>query len=115
MPFHCPLHYTLHIPEMWGIDRWGLWLMGGIAVIWLIDCFIGFYLTLPRRVPAAVLPSNATFWSRWKPAWRIKTRGSSFRVNFDIHRAFGLWTWVLLFVIAFTAFCSTSFAKCSGR
>src|SRR3546814_605216 len=28
------LHYSLHIPEMWGVDRWGMWLMGIIAVIW---------------------------------------------------------------------------------
>jgi uncharacterized iron-regulated membrane protein len=34
----------------------------------------------------------------------IKTSGSAYRINFDIHRAFGLWTWLLLFVIAFTAF-----------
>jgi uncharacterized iron-regulated membrane protein len=34
----------------------------------------------------------------------IKTSGSAYRINFDIHRAFGLWTWLLLFVVAFTAF-----------
>ena len=44
------------------------------------------------------------FWARWKPAWRIKTSGSAYRINFDIHRAFSLWTWLLLFVLAFTAF-----------
>ena len=44
------------------------------------------------------------FWARWKPAWMIKTTGSTYRINFDIHRAFSLWTWGLLFVIAFTAF-----------
>ncbi len=44
------------------------------------------------------------WWARWKPAWRIKTGGSGYRINFDIHRAFGLWTWALLFVLAFTAF-----------
>ena len=47
------LHYTLYIPEMWGIDHWGLWLMGGIALIWTVDCFVGFYLTLPVRNRAA--------------------------------------------------------------
>ena len=34
----------------------------------------------------------------------IRTGGSAYRINFDIHRAFGLWTWMLLFVLAFTAF-----------
>ncbi|MET0273529.1 MAG: PepSY-associated TM helix domain-containing protein [Phenylobacterium sp.] len=97
------LHYTLHLPEMWGIDRWGVWLLGGVAVLWTLDCFVGFYLTLPLRTQ----PSKAArrgFWSRWKPAWLIKTSASAFRINFDIHRAFGLWLWGVLFTVAFTAF-----------
>lgn len=94
------LHYTLHIPELWGIDHWGLWLMGGIAMLWTIDCFVGFYLTLPTAARSA----RQGFWSRWKPAWRIKTGGSAYRINFDIHRAFGLWLWGVLFTVAFTAF-----------
>lgn len=105
------LHYSLHIPEMWGIDRWGLWLLGVVAAIWAIDCFIGFYLTLPvRHPPRSGRPAvveralRRGWWSRWKPAWRIKTNGSAYRINFDIHRAFGLWTWLLLFILAFTGF-----------
>ena len=34
----------------------------------------------------------------------IKRTGSPYRINFDIHRAFSLWTWGLLFIVAFTAF-----------
>ena len=105
------LHYTLHIPEFWGSDRWGMRLLGVIAIIWTLDCFIGFYLTLPvRRRANAARAASVTrqlargFWARWKPAWAIKTSGSAYRINFDIHRAFGLWTWLLLLVIAFTAF-----------
>jgi uncharacterized iron-regulated membrane protein len=86
-------------------------LLGIVAVIWTIDCFVGFYLTLPARRkanakrPAAVARQlGRGFWARWKPAWAIKARGSWYRINFDIHRAFSLWTWGLLFVIAFTAF-----------
>jgi uncharacterized iron-regulated membrane protein len=105
------LHYTLHIPEFWGSDRWGMRLLGIIAVIWTLDCFVGFYLTLPvRRRSNAARAASVThqldrgFWARWKAAWIIKTSGSAYRIHFDIHRAFGLWTWALLFVIAFTAF-----------
>jgi uncharacterized iron-regulated membrane protein len=72
---------------------------------------VGFYLTLPSRRPANAARSEAVarqlrrgFWVRWVPAWKVKTRGSAYRINFDIHRAFGLWTWLLLFTIAFTAF-----------
>lgn len=140
------LHYSLHIPEMWGIDRWGIWLLGVIAVFWTVDCFIGFYLTLPVR-RAARQPAGAEraalavargsvsdgpgragngadagsargtsgsagaggetarSWARrWQPAWRVRWRSGSYKLNFDLHRALGLWTWVLLFVLAFTAF-----------
>ena len=55
--------------------------------------------------PAAVARElDRGFMARWMPAWKIKTSGSAYRINFDIHRAFGLWTWALLFIIAFTAF-----------
>ncbi len=104
------LHYSLHIPEFWGIDHWGLWLMGGVALLWTIDCLVGFYLTLPvRKRPSSDRPMAVRralekgWWSRWKPAWLIKRRGSRYRINFDIHRAFGLWTWALLFILAASA------------
>jgi uncharacterized iron-regulated membrane protein len=104
------LHYSLHIPALWGIDRWGVWLLGGVAMLWMLDSFVGFYLTLParskaqRREPSARGMGSRGWWARWAPAWRIKTSGSIWRVNFDIHRAFGLWTWGFLFMLAFTAF-----------
>ncbi len=105
------LHYSLHIPEFWGIDRWGEWLLGGVAILWTLDCFVGFYLTTPlRRAPAPGRPAAVTralgrgWWARWMPAWKIKTVGSPYRIAFDLHRASGLWTWLLLFVLAFTAF-----------
>jgi uncharacterized iron-regulated membrane protein len=104
-------HKSLHIPEFWGIDRWGEWLLGGVAILWTIDCFVGFYLTTPVSHPpspgrpAGVERALRRGWrSRWRPAWMIKTSGSAYRLTFDIHRAFSLWTWALLFVLAFTAF-----------
>jgi uncharacterized iron-regulated membrane protein len=109
------LHYTLHIPELWGIDRWGIWLMGVIAMIWVVDSFVGFYLTLPVRRrhnarPADDIagdqpaPAGKTWWRRWQPAWKVRWSGGSNKLNFDLHRAFSLWTWMLLFILAFTAF-----------
>ena len=87
-----------------------MWLLGVVAIIWTLDCFVGFYLTLPvaaRPIRAARPPYRQLargWWARWEPAWRIKTTGSPYRITFDIHRAFGLWTWALLFILAFTAF-----------
>lgn len=111
------LHYSLHIPEMWGIDHWGVWLLGVVALLWTLDCFVAFYLTLPARrkawgaltssersISSAVAASDKSFWKRWKPSWLVRTKGSAYKLNFDLHRASGLWTWLLAFVIAFTGF-----------
>lgn len=103
IPFLYKLHFSLCIPELWGIGEWGVWLMGGIALLWMADCFVGFYLTLPMRRRALRVDSSVPWLSRWKPAWGVKWKGSQFRINFDIHRAFGLWCWGLLFILALTA------------
>lgn len=107
------LHYSLHLPAIAGIDRWGIWLLGVIAIGWTLDCFVGFYLTLPVRRSKVVedepdgdvaAPAARSFWRRWKPAWLVRWQGGHYPLNYDLHRAFGLWTWVLLLIIAFTAF-----------
>ena len=94
------LHYSLHLPAFWGIDRWGIWLMGIVAVIWMLDCFVAFALTLPARSRGQA----RSWWARWSPAWKIKYPASAYRIKFDMHRALGLWAWALLFILAFTAF-----------
>jgi len=91
------LHWSLALPEATG--ALGPYVLGVVALVWTIDCFIGVYLTLPlpRRAP------SAKSWSaRWSPAWRIKRGADAYRINFDIHRAFGLWAWAMLFVYAWS-------------
>jgi uncharacterized iron-regulated membrane protein len=90
MPFLYSIHYSLHIPGLWGMR-----VMGIIAIAWMIDCFVGFYLTLP-----ATKTPRASFWSRWKPAWQIKRDANRYRVNFDVHRAVGLWLWLMFLMLA---------------
>ncbi|WP_295559276.1 PepSY-associated TM helix domain-containing protein [uncultured Hyphomicrobium sp.] len=116
LPFLYKLHYSMHIPDFWGIDRWGYWFMGIVGIVWMFDCFVGFYLTLPRRAGqsggepdetvnngAAAVAPRRTWWQRWKPAWMIKRGASAYRRNLDLHRAFGLWLWAALFILAFTS------------
>ncbi|MCW5599949.1 MAG: PepSY domain-containing protein, partial [Nitrosomonas sp.] len=114
------LHYTLHLPEMWGIDRWGIWLLGIIAILWTFDCFVGAYLTLPARKRSQLKAEDRqasddaladdtvivskSFWQRWQPAWKIRMGAGSYKLNFDLHRAVSLWTWGVVFIVAFTAF-----------
>ncbi len=50
---------------------------------------------------AGAMPKS--WWDRWAPAWKIKRGASSYRLNLDLHRAFGLWLWVMLLILAFTS------------
>jgi len=109
MSFLYKLHFSLHLPEIWGIDRWGVWLMGGVAMVWLVDTFIALALTLPRRRRRShhdktEAASGPGWWARWAPAWRLRTASGGYKLNFDLHRAGGLWVWGLLLILAFTSF-----------
>jgi uncharacterized iron-regulated membrane protein len=95
------LHYALVLPEMTGA-----WFMGMVALVWMFDCFAGFYLTLPaggggKRVAEA---PRKSFFSRWKTAWQIKRGAGSNRLIYDTHRAASLWLWLLLIMYALTGF-----------
>jgi uncharacterized iron-regulated membrane protein len=79
-------HFTLLDPTGFGRP-----LLGWVALAWTIDCFVGFVLTLPRRSPTL---------ERWMMAWRLKTGGGAYRVVHDVHRAGGLWLWLVLFAVA---------------
>lgn len=86
IPFLYLTHYSLSAPGTWGIL-----LMGIVSLVWMLDCFVGFWLTLPRGGP---------FLRKWKPSWVIKTEASGHRMTVDMHRAAGLWLWIALFVVA---------------
>lgn len=117
LPFLYKLHYSMHIPDAWGVTDLGMWFMGIVGIVWMFDCFVGFYLTLPRRQDAGAVAAKGrelagsslaagarrTWWQRWKPAWSIKRGASVYRRNLDLHRAFGLWLWAALFILAFTS------------
>ncbi|MCB4811532.1 PepSY domain-containing protein [Methylovorus menthalis] len=88
------LHYSLALP-----GNSGRLIFGIIAVLWTLDSVIAFYLTLPRRQQAA----KASYLSRWKPAWLIKWQAGATRINFDLHRAFGLWLCLVLLMFAWSS------------
>jgi len=79
----------------------GKLLLGMVALIWTINCFIGFYLTLPR--PTKTKKKRASVIKRWLPAWKIRTKTNTFKLNYDLHQAFGLWLWVIFLVIAWSS------------
>lgn len=89
MPFIYDLHWRLMLGGV------GQLILGIVATIWTIDCFVAFYLTFP--------PTTKSFLRRWKPAWLIKRNAGFYRLNFDLHRAGGLWLWAALFVFAWSS------------
>jgi len=91
MPFTYRLHYSL------ALGQWGLLAFGLAALVWVLDCFVGFYLTLPI---ATKEPARQGWLSRWRPAWAVRWRASPYKLNFDLHRAGGLWVWPVLLVFA---------------
>lgn len=94
MPFVDRLHFRLAMGE------WGGWILGIVAVVWTIDCFNGLYLTLPISTGKG----NRKSWlARWKPAWLVKLSGSFYRVNLDLHRAFGLWMFAVLLLFGWSS------------
>lgn len=93
LPFIYRLHLDLTLPGVWGRLLYGV-----IALVWTLDCFVGFYLTLPARGAR-----RKGFWRAWRPAWLIKPGASAARCTLDLHRAFGLWLWAMLLVYAWSS------------
>ncbi len=89
MPFMRDLHYNLTFGQA------GEYVLLAVALLWTIDCFVAFYLTLPITFEK--------FWKRWKPSWLVKWRGGFYRINFDLHRAGGLWLLAMLLVFAWSS------------
>ena len=83
------LHYNLTFGQA------GEYVLLAVALLWSIDCFVAFYLTFPITFEK--------FWKRWKPSWLVKWRGGFYRINFDLHRAGGLWLWAMLLVFAWSS------------
>ncbi|MEY4589289.1 MAG: hypothetical protein RL497_1365 [Pseudomonadota bacterium] len=95
LPFIYEFHYSLILGDT------GIWILGIVAFIWVVDCFTGLIITFPAR--GRHQQSAPSFWARWKKAWVIKWGASKWRLNFDLHRALSLWLWGALLVFAWTS------------
>lgn len=84
--------YALHVRLVAG--EFGRWLMGIVAMLWLISSMTGVYLTIPQVRP---------FLQRWKRTWLPALRGSLPKLSLDWHRATGLWMLIGFLVLAVTA------------
>lgn len=84
--------YGLHVDLLLG--ETAAWLLGLLAVLWLLDHVAAAALSFPSR-------------ARWREAFTVKGRGFSLRWLFDLHRAGGLWLYPLTVMLALTGLCLT--------
>jgi len=89
LPFLYKLHYSMHIPDAWGIEL-GVVLMGGLAIVWCIDSLIALWISFPNR-------------QQWRKSLRFRLNQGSHKRTFDLHRSSGVWLWPLLLVLAITS------------
>lgn len=89
LPFLYKLHYSMHLPEVGGIET-GVWLMGIIAIVWTLDCFVALWISFPKLVS-------------WRKSFAFRWKQGSYKLNFDLHRSGGVWLWLLVLIIAFTS------------
>ncbi|SNX59028.1 Uncharacterized iron-regulated membrane protein [Nitrosomonas ureae] len=89
IPFLYKLHYSMHIPDAFDIEL-GIVLMGILAIVWSIDCFIALWISFPN-------------FEVWRKSFAFRWRQGSYKLNFDLHRSGGVWLWGLLLILSVTA------------
>lgn len=89
LPFLYKLHYSLHIPSAFGVE-FGIWLMGVVAIVWTVDASVALWISFPS-------------WKSWRKSFAFRLRHGGHKLNFDLHRSGGVWTWGLLLLLAVTA------------
>ncbi|MBP6669114.1 MAG: PepSY domain-containing protein [Gemmatimonadales bacterium] len=90
------LHHSLLLGEP------GRILLGIAALVWTLDCLVGCYLTLPPRRPPERRRSTRRWLRAWAERWQLRRAAPAYRLRLDLHRAIGLWAWVLLFMLAWS-------------
>ncbi|WP_372874458.1 PepSY-associated TM helix domain-containing protein [Pseudomonas sp.] len=89
MPFLYKLHYSLHIPDGFGIEL-GILLFGIVAIVWSLDAFLALWLSFPS-------------WRVWRKSFAFRWRQGGYKLNFDLHRSGGVWIWGVLLILAVTS------------
>lgn len=97
VPFLYRLHWSLALGDL------GIYLIGVVALLWTLDCFVGAYLTLPPQRQRRKGRRQGRAWlARWASSWLLNTT-KTFSLVFTWHRASGLWIWGMLLVFAWSS------------
>lgn len=89
LPFLYKLHYSMHIPDAWGLEL-GILFMGIIAIIWVFDNLIALWISFPN-------------YKSWRKSFAFRWQQGGYKLNFDLHRSGGVWVWLLLLMLAITS------------
>lgn len=89
LPFLYKLHYSLHLPDGFGVEL-GVLLMGLVGMVWALDCLIALWISFPSR-------------KSWRKSFAFRWRQGGYRLTFDLHRSGGVWLWALLATVAVTS------------
>lgn len=77
--------YSLHVDLMLG--PWGVWFIGLVSLLWIMDHMVGVTLAVPRI-------------SAWASAFVIKSGGQRLKRLLDLHRAPAMWLLPVTLVLA---------------
>ncbi|HSW07625.1 PepSY-associated TM helix domain-containing protein [Aquabacterium sp.] len=89
LPFLYKLHYTMHIPDGWGIE-FGMWFMGLIGIAWVLDTLIALWISFPN-------------WRQWRRSFAFRWQDGGHKLTFDLHRSGAMWIYLLVLVLAVTS------------
>lgn len=89
LPFLYKLHYTMHIPDGFGMEL-GMLFMGIVGIVWVVDSFVALWLSFPNL-------------NTWRKSLAFRWKKGGYALNFDLHRSGGVWVWLLLLTLAITS------------
>ncbi|MBX3625739.1 MAG: PepSY domain-containing protein [Rhizobacter sp.] len=89
LPFLYKLHYSLHIPDGFGVEL-GILFMGIVAIVWVIDTLVALWISFPN-------------WRAWRRSFAFRLRGGGHKLTFDLHRSGGMWVYGLVLMLAITS------------
>lgn len=86
LPIMHKLHNRLFLPTAIGRPLWGF-----LAILWSIMAVIGLILTWPASKAGV---------RQWTNAWKLRRGLPSLPKNINLHKATGLWFWLIILPVA---------------
>jgi len=89
LPFLYKLHYSMHLPDIGGLET-GVLLMGIVGIVWVLDCLVVLWISFPAR-------------RSWRKSFAFRFKSGGYKLNFDLHRSGGVWLWFFMLILAITS------------